>query len=169
MTKVSDLMSSPPWSVTPQETLDHAARLLWEHDCGVLPVVDAKGSVGAAVTDRDICMAAYTTGRRLADLRVADCMSKQLVSCRAEDPVGTAAQTMQKHAVRRLPVLDKDGRLCGLLSLNDLAIKAQQDPALAKEVIKVLGAVCRHPATRPAPAVGTARTAEPTNGAQQQI
>jgi CBS-domain-containing membrane protein len=149
--KVRDLMSSPVHTCRANETLAHAAQLLWEHDCGVLPVVDRDGRVGAAITDRDICMGAYTRGKDLAALRVADSMSRSVVTCRADEELAAAADTMVKHQLHRLPVVDEHGKPVGLLSLNDLAAAAARDPAVGRQALRVLTAVCtRRPAAKPA-------------------
>lgn len=142
--KVRDLMSSPVHTCRPQDSLARAAQLLWQHDCGVLPVVDRDGKVGAAITDRDICMGAWSRGQGLDALRVADSMSKTVVTCRAEDDLGVAAEVMGKHQVHRLPVVDEQGKAIGLLSLNDMAVAAERDPQVGKQVLRVLGAVCHH-------------------------
>ena len=140
---VRELMSSPVSTCSPEDTLEDAARLLWENDCGILPVVDHNGQLGSTITDRDICMAAYTQGVRLADAHVADSMSRQLVTCLADDPIASATGIMAANRVRRLPVVDADGKLCGVLSLNDLATKAAKDKSVGREILKVLAAVCQ--------------------------
>lgn len=153
---VKDIMSMSVQTCVPQDSLAAAARLLWEHDCGCLPVVDGDKRPKAMITDRDICMAAYTRGQPLAALRVADSMSTSVATCRQEDDLGTAARRMAKQQVRRLPVVDADGRLVGLLSLNDLVGASGEssaariaDPAAA-EALRVLVAVCRRRAKVPA-------------------
>jgi CBS domain-containing protein len=135
---------------TPDDCLDTAARLLWEGDIGVLPVVSGTRTVGV-ITDRDICMAAYTQGRPLRELQVASAMSRQVYGVRPETPLSEATLIMREHQVRRLPVLDQENKLVGLLSLNDLARDAARARAKVsmKEVAETLAAVCeRQPATR---------------------
>ena len=136
-------MTANPATCRPDDTLESADHQMWEHDCGVLPVIDHQGRLGSTITDRDICMGAYTQGAGLADLRVADSMSKQLVTCHAGDTAVSAARTMAEHRVRRLPVVDDHDELCGMLSLNDLATKAVKDKAVGREIVKVLTAVCQ--------------------------
>lgn len=118
--KVRSIMTGDVVSCRPEDTLEVAARLLWERDCGALPVVDVLGNVRAMITDRDICMAAYITGRPLGQLRVAESMSTTLATCGPDDDLSSAARSMIAHAVRRLPVVDPEGKLCGVLSLNDV-------------------------------------------------
>jgi CBS domain-containing protein len=146
--KVHELMSHPVHTCRAEDSLETAARLLWENDCGIVPVVDHDGRAQAAITDRDICMGAYTRGQRLADLRVGDSMSRSLVSCRFDEDVAVAASRMAEHAVRRLPVLDGDGRIRGVLSLSDLA-RRQGDTGAAAEALKVLAAVSRSRSATP--------------------
>ena len=158
--KVRELMSSPAYTCRPTDSLATAARLLWEHDCGMVPVIDGDGRVGATITDRDICMGAFTRGHALGDLRVADSMSRNVVTCAPGDDVAAAARLMAKHQLHRLPVVDADGRACGVLSLNDLALAGEQDPTSAQESLRVLVAASRRRATVPV-AVGQAHDVPP--------
>lgn len=150
---VKDVMTSAVHTCRVDDSLDRAAQLLWEHDCGCLPVVDTEGVVRSMITDRDICMAAYTGGRPLRELRVVDSMSRGLVVCSPDDELSAAAGRMAEHQVRRLPVVDDAGRVQGVLSVNDLACRAADgctssiDDPPAAEMLKVLIAVCRHRST----------------------
>jgi CBS domain-containing protein len=91
---------------------------------------DGEDRVGAVITDRDICMGTYTRGRPLAELRVADSMSRRLVTCTPDDDVASAVRLMVQHQLHRLPVVDAKGKACGVLSLNDLALDAAHDDAI---------------------------------------
>jgi CBS-domain-containing membrane protein len=93
------------------------------------------------LTDRDICMAAYTTGRRLRDLRVADCMSKGIATCRPDDDLAAAARTMAEHRVRRLPVVDAQRKVIGVLSMNDV-VRAAESRELAEQTLSALKSIC---------------------------
>ncbi len=108
----------------PRDSLNRAAQIMWEHACGAVPVVDEKSRPVGFLTDRDVCMAAYTQGKPLVALRVDGAMARKVVSCRAEDDLNSAAQVMRQNRVRRLPVTDSHGTLVGLLSLDDLACEA---------------------------------------------
>jgi CBS domain-containing protein len=125
---VEKLMSKEVRSCSPHQSLADAARLMWERDCGSIPVQEDDRVVGM-VTDRDICMAAYFNGRSLQDIRIADAMSRELATCRPEDTVEAAEAMMKKAQVRRLPVTDASGRLVGILSLNDIARALSQEPS----------------------------------------
>ena len=171
--KVQDMMSKAVTTCAMQDTLNTVAQKMWDLDCGVLPVVDPDQRPLAVITDRDVCMAALTTGKPLDDLRVMASMSKQIWTCRAQEEVNSAALRMAKHGVRRLPVVDAEGRLVGMLSLNDLAIAAAKEPltkltATTADAMRVLLAVCAHRQSnreeaKSAPAaLATATTPAPT-------
>lgn len=151
--KVRELMNSPAYLCHPQDSLAKAAQLMWDHDCGMLPVVDGSGRVGAAITDRDICMGALTRGRSLGELRVAESMSRDIVTCRPDDDVAVAAQRMAERRVHRLPVVDEHGKPCGVIALNDIALAAEQEPAIGREAMKILVSACEHRTAVPAPAI----------------
>ncbi|MCA8963986.1 MAG: CBS domain-containing protein [Planctomycetes bacterium] len=148
--KIRELMSSPAYSVHPMDSLQRAAELLWEHDVGMLAVVDEQGRVGAAITDRDICMGALTKNRRLTDLRVAEVMSKELISCRADEDVDVAVQRMASHQLHRLPVVDDRGIATGVVTLNDIALAVEGHARMSRDALKALVAVSRHRAKVPA-------------------
>jgi len=130
------------------DTVNHAARIMWEHDCGCVPVVDGEGRVIGMVTDRDVCMAAYTQGLPLWAIPVATAMSKEVHACRPDDALLVAERIMREHRVRRLPVVAADGTLAGILSLNDVAQEAAREhmPATrevsAEGLTETLAAVC---------------------------
>lgn len=172
--KVRELMTSPAYTCRPQDSLESAARLLWDHDCGMLPVVDGQGRVGAAITDRDICMAAFTRGKRLAELRVTDSMSRDVATCRPDEDVATAVERMAARQVRRLPVVDENGKPCGVLSLNDIAMAGERDARLSRDALKVLAAASRPRSSVPEVPVAltdaTARRAgEPTRATARSL
>lgn len=119
--KVEDLMTQDVGACRAYDAADKVAKVMWEQDCGAVPVVDQDRRVVAMLTDRDICMAALTQGRALSEIRVSSAMSKNLWACRRDDDLANAEAVMRKHKVRRLPVVDADGKLAGILSLSDLA------------------------------------------------
>ncbi len=123
---------SQPVSVCPLSVnLDQAARLMWETDCGAVPIVDSSGRAIAMLTDRDICMAAFTQGRPLQEIGVGVAMSTSLVGCAPDDTLAHVERLMARHQIRRLPVLDPEGRPVGMVSLNDLArVANRQHPAV---------------------------------------
>lgn len=156
---VKKIMTENVVCCRPKDSDNKAAQLMWDNDCGVLPVVDAGGRIVGMVTDRDLCMAAHTSGRSLADLSVGDAMSHEVFGCRAQDSVDDALDVMRKHRVRRLPVLDPDEHVVGLLSMNDVvrAVERQGErrgrKSLMSEALGTLSTICEQreaPAAEPA-------------------
>jgi len=143
--KISELMTRPVQLCGPTDTLDLAAQRMWDHDIGALIVVDEPGQVVGVITDRDICMAAYTCGVALRDIPVAQAMAKHVVTCDAEDSVDTVQAMMAKHKIRRIPIVDDANHPVGILSLNDLACTMAQGRDLpASAVAGTLAAICEH-------------------------
>ncbi len=133
------------------DSLSRAAQIMWDADCGCVPVVDDEGRPIAMVTDRDVCMAAYTRGESLASVRVASCCSRHLVTVRADERLAVAEQLMRAHRIRRLPVVDASGKLVGLLSMNDVVRRGLGDhprDISAEGIVKTLAAVCSPRAAR---------------------
>ncbi len=149
--RVEQIMARPVQFCGPEDSLAHAAQLMWEHDCGCLPVVagGAGGSVAGMITDRDICMCALFQKRPLEDLRVSTAMAKQVQVCRPYDDLRSAEETMRAARIRRLPVVDDDGVLIGMISLADLAQEALRERDSSKREISekavghTLAAICR--------------------------
>ena len=97
---------------------------MWTGNCGFLPVVGSEGKVVGIITDRDICIALGTRGLPSGQVIVADAMSKKVWSCRPEDEVAVALNKMCEGRVRRLPVISKEGALVGVLSMDDVLLRA---------------------------------------------
>jgi CBS-domain-containing membrane protein len=99
------------------------------------------------ITDRDICMAAYTQGKLLANIPVTSCMSRAVFGCKPTDDLEAAEKLMQTKKVRRLPVVDENGKLAGIISLDDLARGVaggakEQARVTEKEVAQTLSGIC---------------------------
>ena len=147
--RVEQLMSKDVVPCDVEDRLNDVAAILWERDCGGVPVVarSAEGRVVAMITDRDLCMAAYTTGRPLTEIRVYEAMSRSLHCCKPGDTAREAEAIMRRHQVRRLPVVADDGNLAGILSLADLGRVAKsqrrkKEPGISeKEVVHLLEAI----------------------------
>lgn|SRR5690349_18091157 len=124
--KIDGMMTKDPATCGPDSTLAHAARIMWEADVGCLPVLDAEGFPIAMITDRDICMAAYTQGRALSALHVSSAMSRRLVSVTENAQLADVETLMQKNQIRRVPVVDLAGQLVGMVTLGDIARHSEQ-------------------------------------------
>jgi CBS domain-containing protein len=141
--KIQELMTKDVKKCGPDDTLEQAARAMWDEDVGCLPVVDEDGRPVGIVTDRDVCMAAYTQGARLRDLRVSRAMSKKLVTCRPDHSITQVEALMRSARIRRIPVVDLIGNLIGMVTLADIARHAHGPrhvaaaPALAKTLASI--------------------------------
>lgn len=114
-------MSAGVHTCRAHDSLERVAQILWERDCGIVPVVDDADELVGVVTDRDVCMAAYTQGERLAACVVSRSMSKPVHACSADDSLSRVAEIMRAHRVRRVPVVDGSSRLIGVVALADVA------------------------------------------------
>lgn len=118
--KVQEVMSEHPECCTPEESLADAARVMWDRDCGFVPVVEAGSRTLAGVlTDRDACMAAWTKGRALRDVQVGEVMTRVVVSCGPGDDAESAIELLREHQLHRLPVVDDERRVIGVFSISD--------------------------------------------------
>jgi CBS domain-containing protein len=120
--KVADVMMRTPASCTAETNLAAAVEILWNRNCGMLPVVDREGKVTGVVTDRDICIALGTRNHPAAEITVAEVQPEKLFSCKADDDIHSALAIMSGAKVRRLPVIDNNGKLQGILSLDDVVL-----------------------------------------------
>lgn len=151
---VGQLMTHTVRACSSEDTLNTAAEIMWNSDCGCVPVVDGERRVVGMITDRDVCMAAYTQGGPLRSLRVDSAMAKEIYSCKPDDTLAAAEELMRSKRIRRLPVTDAGGHLVGIVSLNDIACEAEHEHAQAKpevttdEVGVTLAAVCRPRSSR---------------------
>ena len=121
--KCSEIMTKNPKMCIPDDNIAVAAGLMWDYDCGSIPVVqdmDSKELIGI-VTDRDIAMHvvkhAYTHPR---EVKVGDCMSTNVIFCYPEDPIESAMKAMESNKIHRVPVIDKNNSCIGLVSMSDL-------------------------------------------------
>jgi len=119
--RIADIMSQEVYSCRPEDNLRQAAEMMRDHDCGCLPVIDARDELVGMITDRDICMCAATRGEPLQSLQVSDAITWQAFSCKPQDEVESVEEMLGGHQIRRLPVLDDNGRLKGMVSLADIA------------------------------------------------
>lgn len=118
--KIRDVMTNPVIRVNPEESVAVAARTLTHYNIGILPVCGGDGRVCGLVTDRDLVTRCIASGRLPANTTVREVMTRNVVSVGPDTEVGEAAEMMGREQIRRLPVLE-NGKLCGMVSLGDLA------------------------------------------------
>ena len=148
--KVREIMTTDVEGCGPETNLAAAARIMWEKDCGSVPVLDSEGRVIGIITDRDICMALTTRNQLASEVTAGDVMGGAAKTCAPEDNASAALKTMQTEQLRRLPVVVDDGKLVGILSLNDVILNSKQGKSKKgahvshAEVMDTLKALSRH-------------------------
>jgi CBS domain-containing protein len=148
--KVQDVMSGEVRTCRPETNLAEAAMQMWQYDCGALPVVTNENKVIGMVTDRDIAIAVGTKGRPAAAIPVREIISGTIYTALLDEDIHTALRMMRHEKVRRLPVTNREGMLQGILSLNDIVLRAEEEkgrrhPELNYEdAMSTLKAVCEH-------------------------
>lgn len=151
--KAEDVMTKNVKICHPGTNLSEVAAQMWDYDFGVMPVVDDADRVTGIITDRDIAIAAATKGRLATDINVSEVMSGNVYACASDDDISAALRTMRRQKVRRLPVVGKNGKLAGILSLNDIVLRAgegrgKQAPGIPfEDVMDTFKAVCEHSKT----------------------
>lgn len=140
--KVRELMASPVIQISPEESVAVAARTLAHYNIGVLPVCGGDGQLRGVVTDRDLVTRCLALGRTPGTMTVREVMSPQVVAASPDMDTGVAAHLMGRRQIRRLPVVE-NGRLCGMLSLGDLAVHEQSNPDAADALADITSNISR--------------------------
>jgi CBS domain-containing protein len=145
--RIQELSTPNVKACSPDTNLAAAAKIMWDDDCGAVPIVDDERHVVGMITDRDICIAAATRASSPADIRVHEVMSTQVHSCHPHDDVRSVLKIMREQRIRRIPVVDERQRLTGIVSLNDLVAHAacRKDAGIqGDEFIDTMKAICAH-------------------------
>ncbi|HYL38250.1 MAG TPA: CBS domain-containing protein [Bryobacteraceae bacterium] len=160
--KVREVMTKETAFCGLDTSLAEATQLMSKRGCGFLPVVGEGGNVIGAITDRDISIALGTRNRKPSEVLVRDVMLPKeftfpkLFTCTPEDDVHCVLKTMRKERIRRLPVVDREGALRGIVSIDDLALRASplagQRGISCKDVVEAYQAISRRPGPRQAAA-----------------
>ena len=139
--QVQDIMTKDVSFCGPGTNAAAATEIMWTKNCGAIPIVeDGRGVIGM-VTDRDLLIALGTSNRNASDLPVGEVMKKEVSLCAPDDDIRDALNLMAQRQVHRLPVVDKDGALKGILSLDDIALRAETE-GLSKDLLKTMKAIC---------------------------
>jgi len=132
--KTEELMTRNVAACRPDDSLEQAARLMWDRDVGCVVVTDGHHKPIGMITDRDLAMAAYTQGALLRDIRVETVMARKLWACSVNSSLKEIEDKMRTAQVRRLPVVGFDGELVGIVALGDIARSAQSSPLRLTEL-----------------------------------
>jgi CBS domain-containing protein len=155
--KVRDVMTKTAVSCRPETNLAAAGALMWDNDCGALPVVSDGRKVTGILTDRDICIALATRDRLSSQLTAGEVATKRAIVCKPEDEIHAAITTMHDEKIRRLPVVNDEGGLEGIVSVDDIVLQAKKGNGKKKpdvsydDVVEALQAIYEHGPTMRSP------------------
>ena len=140
-----DVMTSNPACCTPETPLEQVAKLMIQHDCGEIPVIDSAEQVVGVVTDRDIVCRTVAQGKNPLAYTAEICMSDPVITVFEDTALAEVLATMEKHQIRRLPVVDNEGRCAGMISQSDVAwIGGEHQVAeLVREISRDTGQISR--------------------------
>ena len=141
MMKLADVMTPNPRCVELSDTLQDVAKIMRDEDTGAVPVIE-EGRVVGMVTDRDIVIRAIADGDYEAT--VDDIVTDDVVTATADMTTAEAADLMSEHQIRRLPVVDADENIIGIVSLGDLAVKENRDARMGETLENISEGVKRH-------------------------
>jgi CBS domain-containing protein len=142
--RIAEIMTEEPEVVTADSTLADAARKMRDLNVGIIPVVESEDSrrLKGVITDRDIAIRAVAEGKDAKSTKVADCMTTELETCNKNDSVGDVLRVMQREQVRRVPIIDREGRLVGIVAQADVAVDyLNADPGRKRDVARTLRSV----------------------------
>jgi CBS domain-containing protein len=131
MLTAKDIMTANPVVCTPETSLQDVAQLMWENDCGELPVMDSANSrtpIGV-ITDRDIVCRGVAQGKDVRAMTAGDCMSTPCVTVDADSSLEACIELLEASLIRRVPVLDDNGECCGIIAQADIARYQKEEAA----------------------------------------
>jgi CBS domain-containing protein len=144
---VQDVMTPDPAFCTPETSLEDVAKLMVQHECGEIPIVESRVSLEpiGVVTDRDIVCRVVARGKNPLAYTAADCMTQPVVTVRIDAPLAEAVTMMEKHQIRRVPVVDAQGCCVGIVAQADVAWSEDDREVgkLVREVSRDTGASAR--------------------------
>lgn len=145
--RAREMMTGGPKACRPDEPVDRALAHMDECECGAVPVVDEDRRVVGIVTDRDVLFGIRGNDGRIEGLTVAECMTGHPVTVRQDDEAEEVVRRMRESRVRRVPVVDEEGSLVGIVAQADLAVHLEDDALVAAYLREVSAA----PPVEPAP------------------
>jgi CBS domain-containing protein len=146
--KVFEVMTIDVGFCRLEDNLTKAAEIMWQKDCGIVPVVDAEKHVVGVITDRDISIAAATRNLKTSQIKAGEMNFRPVLVCAGADDVKDVLRRMRKYKVKRLCVTNQDKELLGIVSLTDILLKAGEKKSVRKLIFSTLSAIAK-----PAPIV----------------
>jgi CBS domain-containing protein len=136
--KIQDVMTPNPMWCLPEDSSIQAARIMRELNVGILPVVKSSTdhSLVGVVTDRDLCLGVIAMDQHPQTVPVQKCMTTNMIACQPNEDIDRAAELMEEHQVRRIPVLDPEGILQGMVSSTDICQRSNLSPDTTHHLLK---------------------------------
>jgi CBS domain-containing protein len=140
--RIRHVMTKEPRCCLPSDSSVKAAAIMRDEKAGVVPVIESEQShkVIGVVTDRDLCMGIIAEGKNPSDVPVEECMTTKVVSCAPDDSVEKVTELMQENQIRRIPVVNADGQLQGIVSLGDIVSRAKIKLTQEHDTLKCVSA-----------------------------
>jgi CBS domain-containing protein len=148
--EVREIMTATPACCTPDATASRAAHMMKEQDTGIIPIVESEYSrkVVGVVTDRDLCLTVVAEGRNPESVTVKEVMTSDVVACRPDADVEQAVALMRENRIRRIPVLDADQMILGIVSMADLLQRSDLPSGETHQMMKEVTEPTREPSTK---------------------
>jgi len=145
--KIKHVMTKDPTCCVPSDTAERAAKIMRDADAGVVPIIENEQSrkVIGIVTDRDLCMNVVAEGRDPRATQVSEAMTTAVVSCSPQDSVDKATELMRENQIRRIPVVDEQHRLAGIVAMADIVGRANVRTTETHETLKTVSAPTSEP------------------------
>jgi CBS domain-containing protein len=141
--KVRDVMTQPPRTCQPETPLDEASRLIEETGCGMLLVLDGRDRIAGILTDRDLAVAIGKSPEHPSNVAAGAAMTTHVYTCSPNDSLSTALERMADARIRRLPVIDKDRQVRGVISIDDIVLwGVQRRGVTRKALVSALQSIC---------------------------
>ena len=128
---VRDVMTPNPQTVTQKDSIADVARIMKDQDTGIVPVVDGRKIIGM-ITDRDIVVRGIAEGKDIANASVSDVMTRQVRSVQEDTPINDVLQMMSSSEIRRVPVVNRNDEIVGIVSIGDIASDTNNDSKIGK-------------------------------------
>ncbi len=139
--KVKKIMTRSVGVCRENDSLAKAVEVMWQKDCGFVPVVDKKSKLVGTITDRDVAVSVFLQNKPASEIKASDVINGKVVTCSSKDKIEKVLKTMKKHQIKRLPVIGKNDKLEGIISITDILLASDKDKSLQKKVLKTLEAI----------------------------
>ncbi len=133
--KVKKIMTKKVGFCHLDDKLIKAVGIMWQFDCGAVPILDVKNKVVGFITDRDICIAVTTRNRLSSELMINEVVTGKVITCSPKNDIEDVLKIMGKNQIKRLPVIKKSGALAGIISITDI-LRSTKSKLLRKRILK---------------------------------